>query len=357
MEISENKITMRCPDNWHAHFRDKDMLHWMVKMFLINGWRGRVLAMPNLLPPLLVGDQAHEYRNQILEIANLYQGNEYFDPVVTIQITEQTTPEMVSKAKELGIRAAKVYPRNVTTNSEHGVVDYTRIYPALETAQKCGMIICFHGEHPSYEVEGLDKEKRFLSILASITTEFKELKIVLEHITTAAAVQWVIEQPEQTVAATITVHHLFTTLDDVLGYSERSGGKMNFHLGCKPQPKFREDLKALRWAAFSNSGRFFYGGDDAPHLLSAKHTGSCGVFNTSVALPLLIQLFQENNVLEQLEDFLSRYGAEYYGFSLNDHSVSFERKPWIIPAQYMPYRDVFVVPMFAGQTLEWSFVR
>lgn len=191
MNISSDgkTITMRAPDNWHAHFRQGVLIAFLVSFFIRFGWRRRILAMPNTTPPKLTGPEALDYAEQIKSIGRQMPNGGSFEPIAVIQITEQTTPEMIREAIRLGVRVGKVYPYFVTTNSENGVKDYKKIYPALAVAEELGMVVCFHGEDPDFEVEGLDKEAAFLVILDEIVCNFSRLKIVLEHITTAAAVK------------------------------------------------------------------------------------------------------------------------------------------------------------------------
>lgn len=350
-----DRVEIMMPDNWHCHLRQDAMLPWMVQMLHESGFRGRVLAMPNTQPPILTGEEAMEYFERICGYTNNLTNS--FSPVMTIQVTESTSPATIREAWNRSVRVGKVYPRYVTTNSENGVVDYKKIYNALSEAQNLGMIVCFHPEHPSYEVEGLLKEDSFIEILKDIRLVFPRLKIVVEHVTTAAMAIWVYCQPVSVVAATITPHHAFITLDDVLGYSESSGGKMCIHNGCKPQAKWRADRDFLVRTILEGDHHFFYGGDDAPHLKENKYGGACGVFNTPVSLPLLIQLAVENDSLEQLQKFLSVNGATFYGYPIADEHITFVREDWQVPAEYeVPGTGSSVVPFMAGKTMNWKLV-
>lgn len=353
-----DRVEILQPDNWHCHLREEEMMSWMVGQVLDNGFLGRVLVMPNTRSPVLTGSNAQFYRDQIVKEIGYDRHGRIFEPVMTIQITEATSPELIRVAFQEGnAKVAKVYPRYVTTNSENGVVDYKKIYNALSEAQNLGMIVCFHPEHPSYEVEGLLKEDAFLKILEDIRLVFPRLKIVVEHVTTAAMAIWVYCQPVSVVAATITPHHAFITLDDVLGYSESSGGKMCIHNGCKPQAKWRADRDFLVRTILEGDRHFFYGGDDAPHLKESKYGGACGVFNTPVSLPLLIQLAVENDSLEQLQKFLSVNGATFYGYPIADEHITFVREDWQVPAEYeVPGTGSSVVPFMAGKTMNWKLV-
>lgn len=344
---------MRIPDNWHAHFRQGETLAFLTQAFIENGWRGRIVAMPNTQPPKLTGLEAMDYRDEISYLGRGVFGSAEFTPVPVIQITEQTTPEVVHRAARLGVVAGKFYPYFVTTNSENGIKNYEKVYPALVAMQEQGMVAQFHPEDPSHDVEGLEKEKSFIAILDRIVRRFPRLRIVVEHVTSAAAVEWVNAQSPN-VAATVTAHHLFNTVDDVLGYSERSCGKMRVHDGCKPQAKHRADRDALRRVVLYGNQKFFYGGDDAFHTKDSKEKeGSCGVWNTISAIPLLIELFSEAGVLEKLEPFLSVYGARFYRVQLNRGTVSFARSRWAVP-KTVESPGGEGVPYYYGQELEWK---
>lgn len=356
--MAPRQIVLTVPDNWHCHLRNGPMLVWMVKMLIASGFRGRVLCMPNTKPnPILDGYAAHAYLKEINDALEQYQVAERFTPVLTIQLTENTSRITIKEADELNIRAAKTYPRYVTTNSELGVVKYETIFSALQEMQSRGMIWCSHCEHPDDSVEGLRKEEAFIGILEKVRKNFPTLKIVVEHITTKAMVKWVKQQDTRRVRATITPHHLVITLDDVLGYSKRSGGKMNVHNGCKPQPKHLEDLLALQDAAVSGDSHFFYGGDDAPHPQRDKWNGACGVFHTTVAPSLLIDLFERRHASSKLNLFLSEYGAEFYQYPKLTDTVTFREEPWVVPETYrVRGTNDSVVPFLAGEEALWKFV-
>ncbi len=348
-------LTLRAPDNWHAHFRDGALMEFLVPVFLASGWRRRILAMPNITPPALTGPEALAYRERIEARAKACDPDSTLEVVSTIQITEGTTGATVRDAAAMGVKIGKVYPFMVTTHSGNGVQDYDRIYPALEAAENAGTIVQFHGEHPSEDIEGLNKEAAFTGILDRIRTRFPNLRLTMEHITSRAAVSWV-EAQDDKVGASITVHHLLTTVDDVLGYSKASRGLMRVHCGCKPQPKWRDDRQALIDVVMSGHPRFFYGGDDAAHLRRNKEAAAsaCGVWNTAAALPLLAALFEDHGKLEALQPFLSEFGARFYGYPLNLKTVTLTREPWTVPDEVpVPALGDSIVPMAAGEELRW----
>ena len=327
---------MRRPDDFHLHLREARMLN-VVSSYLRPF--GRALVMPNTNPPILDAGNVRRYRNNILKASHPYS----FEPLMTIQIVEGTRPGTVFEAKEAGAVAGKVYPRGMTTNSENGVLNYRAIYPALEAMQKCGMRACFHGESPDPDVFCLDRETRFLKILKEIAHVFPGLKIVLEHVTTAKAVECVTELPGN-VAATITVHHLFLTLDDVVG------GKLHPHHFCKPVAKRPEDRAALREAAMSGNPKFFFGSDSAPHLRQDKEcaSGCAGVFTVPVALSLLVEFFERYGTLNRLEDFCSSFGADFYGVPRSQETIRLVRDKWVVPQTYNG-----IVPFRAGEEIAW----
>jgi dihydroorotase len=330
----------------------------MTEMLLRSGFLGRVLVMPNTKPrEVMTGPEAIAYGTEI--DGGLFSNEELgsFTRVMTIQITEKTTREMIRDAYACGVRVCKVYPRYVTTNSENGVVDYTKIYPALAETEALGMVVCFHGEHPSYDVPGRLKEIAFKLIIHSIRQMFPNLKIVIEHISTRFMRDWVWGQPVEFVRATITAHHLALTQDDVIGYSQRSRGLIRVHNGCKPCYKDPEDRFALQEAAVSGDPHFFYGGDDAPHLRRAAKEcdgAACGVFNTTVALPYLVQLFIDLGWPEALDDFLSGHGADYYDYPRSNNFIVLDENPWVVPSEYpVQGTNDGVVPLFAGETMRF----
>lgn len=357
IDHGNSTVTIVRPDNWHAHYRRGLVLKMMVDLFMRCGW-GRVLAMPNI--PILDADQMVGYRDEIMGAitgdVTKRLGNDEFQPVMTIQITPQTTPKMVFAAKKSGAIAGKVYPRYVTTNSEHGVVNYPDIYPALEAMQECGMVAQFHPEHPSNDIEGVYKEPQFWSILWDIIHKFPDLKISAEHLTTGYSVEQVLKAPDN-VCASITVHHLALTLDDVIGYNHPEGKNgLRPDNYCKPIAKMKRDRNALIEAATSGNPKFFYGGDDAPHTEENKYSacGCAGVFNTRVALPALVQLFEQAGKLMKLENFTSQFGADFYGFPPNEGTVTLVKKDWVVPESERPGHLKPVPNWLGGETLRWK---
>jgi dihydroorotase len=328
---------MRMGDDFHLHLRSGDMLRAVLPHTALQF--KRAIIMPNTVPPVLNDKDVQAYRKGILFASTGFE----FEPLMTIQIIEGTKPETIFKAKEAGAIAGKVYPRGMTTNAENGVYNYRAIYPALGAMQECKMLALFHGESPDPDVFCLDRETAFLATLEAIAKTFPRLKIVLEHVTTVGAVTCVHGLPD-TVAATITVHHLFLTLNDVIG------DKLMPHHFCKPVAKRKEDRAALLVTAMGGNPKFFLGSDSAPHLKGAKEcaSGCAGVFTAPVAMPLLLQLFEEYETTDKLEDFCSGFGADFYGLPRNKETVTLVKEPWTVP----PICDG-IVPFWAGKEISW----
>jgi dihydroorotase len=351
--MSEEKITIRKGDDMHVHFRTGDILKTVVG-FTARQFK-RAVIMPNTTnpntgkpAPILTADNARRY---YAEITNRC-GNE-FDPLMTIQITDNTTPEIIAEAKKAGVIAGKVYPLGVTTNSQNGLRSYREMDHVWEAMEQAGMLLLLHGESPEPDVFCLDREEKFLSVLEEISEGFPKLKIVLEHITTAPAVQAV--RALDNVAATITAHHLLLTLDDVVG------DKLSPHNFCKPLAKRPHDRQALIASATSGSPKFFFGSDSAPHLRLNKECsqGCAGCFTAPIALPLLTQVFEEIGALDKLENFTSKFGTDFYGLPQNVGAITLVKKDWVVPNEYrMPCfvsdKSAEIVPFMAGQTLHWQ---
>jgi len=345
------EIEIRRPDDFHLHLRRGEVL----KRALLHTTQqfARALVMPNTRPgPILTAEHVSYYRGEIISFIDSRRING-FKPLMTIQITPTTTPEIIETAKKEGVVAGKVYPQGVTTHSENGVVCFSDLYSVFGVMEKLGMVLSLHGESPEEIIPGIEKENVFLHTLRMIVRAFPKLRIVLEHITTKEAVECVMAMPD-TVASTITVHHLFLTLDDVIGYSKESKGLMQPHNFCKPIPKGVYDRAALRKAATSGNPKFFFGSDSAPHLRRNKECAfvCAGVFSAPVALPLLCQMFEYLGFLERLEAFVSKFGAEFYQLPLNEGSICFVKRDWTVPPECNK-----IIPFLAGQKILWQEKR
>ncbi len=328
-----NELTLRLPDDFHVHLRQGEDLPVYVRR--AAGQFARILVMPNLTPPVTTPAALQNYRRQILNVGTSLK------PLLAFKVLTSHAPEDIEPLKAAGAVAGKIYPEGVTTNSEDGVRDFRALSPFLEAMQDAGLVLCLHGEKPGAFV--LDREVAFLEDFRRIAKNFPRLRIVLEHVSTKAAVEAVQELPSN-VAATITLHHLEITLDDVMG------GKLRPHLFCKPLAKRPEDRDALRMAAFSGNPKFFFGSDSAPHRRDRKECaeGCAGIYTMPVAMESLIGLFESAGKLPRLEDFTSSFGADFYRVPRSVETASWVRQPWMVPELTdgsVPYR--------AGESLSW----
>ena len=338
----------------HIHLRQGDLLArcapHAARVF------GRAIVMPNTIPPITTSLGLERYREEILGATS----GTGFAPLMTFKISERITPADVAALKAAGAVAGKYYPRGATTNSADGVGDHRSVYPVLEAMEQNGLVLCIHGEDPT--AFSLDREAAFLPVLAEIVARYPALRVVLEHVSSRAAIELVASMPAR-VAATITVHHVFLTLDDVIGEL------LHPHHFCKPVAKRPEDRDAVRDAVLSGDRRFFFGSDSAPHERRAKECadGCAGVYTAPVAIPLLADVFEQKFApdasagnesvaadgrpewVTRLENFTSRFGAEFYGIPLPTDQILLKKSPWVIPAQFDG-----IVPFRAGSRLTWS---
>lgn len=338
-KMNLKELTIRKPDDFHCHLRSGEMLA-DVSWRTANQFK-RALVMPNIIPPVLTGKDAIIYSSNFSRI-------EGFEPLMTIQITRNTTKKIIREASKSKVVAGKLYPEGVT-NSENGVKDFEQIYPIFEEMQKVGMILSIHGE---LIVEGdifcLDGEKRFSPILEKICKNFPALKIVMEHISTKEVAELIKELPKN-VAATITAHHLELTLNDVIG------DRFYPHNFCKPIVKGIDDRTTLLECAMSGNSKFFFGSDSAPHPLRDKECSSvkAGVFSSPVALPLLTEIFEKYGNLVMLQDFVSSFGADFYGLPRNTETITLIGREWTVPLRITGLYET-IVPLMAGKKLSWQ---
>jgi dihydroorotase len=331
-------LTIRWPDDWHAHLRDGEMLD-RVAPYTARQF-ARAIVMPNLLPPITSVEDAAAYRDRI--IAATGPG---FTPLMTSYLTDNVDPDELARGYAEGIWvAAKLYPAGATTNSASGVTDIRNIYRALERMQDIGMVFCVHGEVTDPDVDIFDREAVFIErILEPLVRQFPALKIVLEHITTRQATQLVADAPAN-VAATITPQHLH------LNRNALFKGGLRPHAYCLPVVKREEHRLAVRRAAVSGSPKYFLGTDTAPHAREAKESacGCAGIFNAPHALESYVQVFEEEGALDKFEAFASEHGARFYGLPLNEGTVTLERTEHEVPETVEG-----LVPFHAGETLRW----
>ena len=333
-------ITIRRPDDWHVHLRDGEMLD-RVAPYTARQF-ARAIVMPNLVPPVTSVEGAAAYRERIRAAAG-----PDFTPLMTCYLTDNIDPEELARGYADGVWvAAKLYPAGATTNSASGVTDIRNIYPALERMQHIGMVFCIHGEVTDPDVDVFDREAVFIDrVLATLVRDFPALKIVLEHITTRQAAEFVAAAPAN-VAATITPQHLH------LNRNALFKGGLRPHAYCLPVVKREEHRLAVRAAAVSGSPQFFLGTDTAPHTPEAKQSacGCAGIFNAPFALESYAQLFEEEGALDKFEAFASEHGARFYGLPLNEGTVTLERNEHRVPDTVDG-----LVPFHAGDLLRWTF--
>src|SRR5947209_8946927 len=344
MPPSIEAITLRCPDDWHVHLRDGDMLTTVVQHTARQF--ARAIVMPNLAPPVTSVSAARLYRGRIL--GALPRGSE-FVPLMTCYLTDTTESEEVAVGFREGVFAAvKLYPARATTNSAFGVTDYDRIAPVLECMAGLGMPLLIHGEVTDPEVDVFDREAVFIDrVLDPLRRRLPELRIVLEHITTEEAVDYVTSAGPN-LAATITAHHL------VINRNAIFAGGIRPHLYCLPVAKREKHRRALRCAATSGNEKFFLGTDSAPHALPTKEAacGCAGIFTAPCALEIYAEVFEEEAALDRLEAFASLNGPQFYRFPPNDARITLRREPFTVP-QRIGEGDRAVVPFRAGETLRW----
>lgn len=337
-------ITITRPDDWHVHLRDGEVLKDTVRD--ISRYNGRALIMPNTIPPITDTELAIAYRERIMAEKPSAQ----FAPLMALYLTDNTTPDEIRKAKASGlVVAAKLYPAGATTNSDSGVTSAKNIYPVLEAMEEVGMLLLVHGEVTAHEVDIFDREKQFLeTVLAPIVNDFPNLKIVLEHITTADAANFV-NAANDNVAATITAHHLMYNRNHMLV------GGIKPHFYCLPILKRNTHQQALVAAATSGSKKFFLGTDSAPHAKDKKEAacGCAGSYTAHAALELYAEVFEQEGKLDKLEGFASHNGPDFYGLPRNADTVTLTKQAWAVPAS-MPFGNDLVVPIKAGEDVIWS---
>jgi dihydroorotase len=342
------EITLARPDDWHVHFRDGPALNHTVPA-TARVFR-RAIVMPNLVPPVKTAAQALAYRQRLL--AHAPAGSE-FDPLMTLYLTDETSATDIDEAKaSQHVVAAKLYPAGATTNSSHGVTQLERIYPALERMSDLGLLLLIHGEVTSADIDIFDREKVFIDrVLLPLCARFPQLKIVLEHITTRDAVQFVTSASPR-VAATITVHHLLYNRNHMLV------GGIRPHLFCLPVLKRSLHQQALLDAATGGSPRFFLGTDSAPHAKQAKENacGCAGCYTAPAAIELYAEVFESMGALDRLEAFASFHGPDFYGLPRNTETITLRKREWTLPPTLI-LGDERIVPLRAGETVHWKLIR
>jgi dihydroorotase len=340
-----DSLTFIRPDDWHLHLRDGailgDILPHTAQRF------ARAIVMPNLKPPVSTTALALEYRERIL--AALPKGST-FKPLMTLYLTEKTTPEEIGLAKASGhVYAVKYYPAGATTNADAGVTGIHRCQAVLETLSEVGLPLLVHGEVTDPGVDVFDRENVFIDqVLAPLVQRLPALKVVFEHITTKTAVDFVLAAPAR-IAATLTPQHLLHNRNAMFK------GGIRPHFYCLPVLKRERDREALVQAAVSGNSKFFLGTDSAPHARHLKENacGCAGIYSAHAGIELYAEVFEKAGALAKLEGFASFHGADFYGLPRNTDKLTLVKRPWSPPASYR-FGDAELVPFRAGEEIAWS---
>ena len=340
------QLTLTRPDDWHLHLRDGDAL----KAVLPHTVRqfARAIVMPNLKPPVRSLADATAYRDRIL--AAIPAGKQ-FEPLMTLYLTDNTSPEEIIKAKASGfVKAVKYYPSGATTNSEFGVTDIRKCDRVFEAMQQVDLLLLLHGEVTDKDVDVFDREKVFIEKhLIPLKQRFPKLRVVLEHITTSDAVEFVLNA--NNIAATITPQHLLFNRNRIFQ------GGINPHFYCLPILKRETHRQALVKAATSGNPKFFLGTDSAPHTRTSKESscGCAGCFSALHAIELYAEAFESVDALDKLEAFASFYGPDFYQLPRNTEQITLSKTTWRIPDE-LPFTESGLVPLRAGQEMTWQMV-
>lgn len=333
------------PDDWHCHLRDGDYLSRSVSD--TAACFHRAIVMPNLITPVTTVEDANAYRQRILE--QIPEGANFI-PLMTLYLTESTTATIIQDAATSDhVYACKLYPAGATTHSQAGVANLEKLNPVLEAMEKAGLPLLIHGESIDPKMDVFDLEKIFIEKqLAPMLERFSALRVVLEHISTKTAVQF-IESARDNVAATITAHHLLYNRNVIFK------GGIRPHYYCLPILKRREDQEALRKAATSGNAKFFLGTDSAPHAQENKESdcGCAGIYTAHAAIALYAEVFEAENALDKLEGFASIYGAKFYDLPVNENKITLIKEAWEVP-EYLSFGREALVPLRAGETIDWT---
>ncbi len=336
-------LTITRPDDWHLHVRDGEALHTVVPHTAAQF--GRAIIMPNLKPPVTTAAQAMAYRDRIRAAVPAGMA---FEPLMTLYLTDNLPPEEIARAKDVGVVALKLYPAGATTNSDAGVTDIRKTYKTLEAMQRAGLLLLVHGEVTSPDIDLFDREAVFIDEqLSPLRRDFPELKIVMEHITTKEAAQYVGEAGAFT-AATLTAHHLLYNRNAIF-----TGG-IRPHYYCLPVLKRETHRQALVAAATSGSDRFFLGTDSAPHPAHLKEhaTGCAGCYTAHAAIEMYAEAFDSVGALDKLEAFASFHGPAFYGLPRNSGTVTLKRESWTTPESFR-FGEADLKPLRGGEALPW----
>lgn len=339
------RLTITRPDDWHLHLRDGDALQYTVPA--TAKVMQRAIIMPNLQPPVMNAEQALAYRKRILAQAPT---GSTFDPLMVLYLTDNTTPEMILEAKAAGnIEAVKLYPAGATTNSSSGVTDLGKLDELAAALTETQMPLLVHGEVTHDHIDIFDREKEFLdTILAPLVSRNPQLKVVVEHITTKDAADFVKSQGDN-IGATITVQHLAYNRNHLLV------GGVRPHLYCLPVLKRNIHQQALQEAVISGNSKFFLGTDSAPHAKGNKENacGCAGCFSAYAAIELYAEIFEDLGALDKLEAFASFHGPDFYNLPRNNDSITLVKSEWTAPNE-MSFSNAVIVPLKAGESIRWK---
>ena len=345
--MSSTTLTITRPDDWHLHVRDGEVLAHVVphtaRCF------ARAIIMPNLKPPVTTVQKALSYRERVLAaVPEKFS----FEPLMTLYLTDNTSPEEIRLAVENPhVHAVKYYPAGATTNADSGVTDISHTYAALEVMEELGLPLLIHGEVTDPRVDVFDREVVFIeTVLIPLLQRYPKLRVVLEHITTRQAVEF-IQATQSNVAATITAHHL------MMNRNAMFQGGIRPHHYCLPVLKREVHRQALINAATSGSPKFFLGTDSAPHGKTAKESacGCAGMYTAHAAIEFYAEAFEQANALDKLEGFSSFYGPDFYGLPRNSDSITLSKQDWDIP-QSLTFADDSLIPLRAGERVSWKLV-
>jgi dihydroorotase len=342
------QITITRPDDWHLHLRDGEALSSVLAHTAAQF--GRAIVMPNLKPPVTTVDHAAAYRDRI--VAAL-PASASFEPLMTLYLTDNTPASEVARAAASGfVKAIKLYPAGATTNSDAGLTDIAKAHDVLAEMERVGLPLLVHGEVTDPKIDLFDREKAFIdTVLLPLTMRFPKLKVVMEHITTSDAAQFVATAGAN-VAATITAHHLLYNRNAIFQ------GGVRPHWYCLPVLKRETHREALVAAAVSGNPRFFLGTDSAPHAKMTKEAacGCAGCYTAYAAIELYAEAFEQAGALDKLEAFASFNGPDWYGLPRNSGKITLVRQPWTVPADYPYISTDTIVPLRAGETLSWKML-
>lgn len=345
--MTMTRLTLTRPDDWHLHLRDGDVLASVLPDTARRF--ARAIVMPNLKPPVTTVEHARAYRERIVKAL---PPGAHFEPLMTLYLTDLTPPEEIARAKASGfVHAIKYYPSGATTNSENGVTDLKRVHSVFAAMEKHGLPLLLHGEVTDAEIDVFDREPVFIERhLAPLVRAFPGLRMVLEHITTRAAAEFVSEAPDN-VAATITAHHL------LLNRNAMFEGGLRPHHYCLPLLKREAHRRVLVAAATGGNPKFFLGTDSAPHPRHAKESacGCAGIYTAHAAIELYAEVFEQADALDRLEAFTSFHGPDFYQLPRNRDTLTLEKQCWTVPGE-VRFGKEMGVPLRAGETIAWRLV-